>query len=183
MEDTQKTILFEQTPIPRAVMKLAVPTIISSLVMIVYNLADTYFVGMLNNPVENAAVTLAAPGMFFYRLYHFQRTSFSIIGSKCRNCFCYRRISQMDRFLWCRSCHIECGHGIFGACGGLVHSCKYRYHERMSFEYRIRSRFYSSVGIKYGGSRCRICYFSFKLRCMHLFFYTSACKAREDLIY
>jgi len=61
MEDTQKTILFEQTPIPRAVMKLAVPTIISSLVMIVYNLADTYFVGMLNNPIENAAVTLAAP--------------------------------------------------------------------------------------------------------------------------
>lgn len=61
MEDTQKIILFEQTPIPKAVMKLAVPTIISSLVMIVYNLADTYFVGMLNNSIENAAVTLAAP--------------------------------------------------------------------------------------------------------------------------
>ena len=29
--------------------------------MVIYNLADTYFVGMLNNPVENAAVTLAAP--------------------------------------------------------------------------------------------------------------------------
>ena len=41
MEDTQKTILFEQTPIPRAVAKLAVPTILSSLVMVIYNLADT----------------------------------------------------------------------------------------------------------------------------------------------
>ena len=61
MEDTQKTILFEQTPIPRAVAKLAVPTILSSLVMVIYNLADTYFVGMLNDPVQNAAVTLAAP--------------------------------------------------------------------------------------------------------------------------
>ena len=40
---------------------MAIPTITSSLVMVVYNLADTYFVGMLNDPVQNAAVTLAAP--------------------------------------------------------------------------------------------------------------------------
>ena len=61
VEDQKKTQLFEQTPIPSAVMKLAVPTILSSLVMVIYNLADTYFVGMLNDSVENAAVTLAAP--------------------------------------------------------------------------------------------------------------------------
>ena len=29
--------------------------------MVIYNLADTYFVGMCNNVIENAAVTLAAP--------------------------------------------------------------------------------------------------------------------------
>lgn len=61
MEDQKKAQLFEQTPIPKAVMTLAVPTIISSLVMVLYNLADTYFVGMVNDPVQNAAVTLAAP--------------------------------------------------------------------------------------------------------------------------
>lgn len=61
MEKTQKTALFEQTPIPKAVMQLCIPTILSSLVMVLYNLADTYFVGMLNDPVQNAAVTLAAP--------------------------------------------------------------------------------------------------------------------------
>ncbi|MCD8346518.1 MAG: MATE family efflux transporter [Lachnospiraceae bacterium] len=59
--EEQKVELFERTPIPRAVMKMAVPTVLSSLVMVIYNLADTYFVGMLNDPVENAAVTLAAP--------------------------------------------------------------------------------------------------------------------------
>lgn len=53
--------LFENTPVPKAVMSMSVPTIISSLVMVVYNMADTYFVGMLGSPVENAAVTLAAP--------------------------------------------------------------------------------------------------------------------------
>lgn len=61
MEDTKKTALFETTPIPRAIASLAIPTVISSLVMVLYNLADTYFVGMINDPVQNAAVTLAAP--------------------------------------------------------------------------------------------------------------------------
>lgn len=61
MEDARKTELFEKIPVPKAVMKLAIPTIISSLVMVIYNLADTYFVGMLGDPVQNAAVTLAAP--------------------------------------------------------------------------------------------------------------------------
>ncbi len=56
-----KTILFEQTPIPKAVANLAIPTIFSSLVMVLYNLADTYFVGMLNDPIQNSAVTLVAP--------------------------------------------------------------------------------------------------------------------------
>ena len=61
MEDNQKIVLFEQTPIPKAVMQLSVPTVLSALVMVLYNLADTYFVGMLNDPVQNAAVTLSAP--------------------------------------------------------------------------------------------------------------------------
>ena len=61
MQNPQRQALFESVPIPKAVATLAVPTILSSLVMILYNLADTYFVGMLNNPIENAAVTLAAP--------------------------------------------------------------------------------------------------------------------------
>lgn len=61
MADESKTALFEEKPIPEAVMKLAIPTMISSLVMVIYNLSDTYFVGMLNDPIQNAAVTLAAP--------------------------------------------------------------------------------------------------------------------------
>ena len=61
MENAEKTELFEKVPIPKAVMTLAVPTILSSLVMVIYNLADTYFVGILNDPIQSAAVTLAAP--------------------------------------------------------------------------------------------------------------------------
>ena len=61
MEDTRKAELFERMPIPRAVLTLAVPTVISSLVMVLYNLADTYFVGMLGDSIQNSAVTLSAP--------------------------------------------------------------------------------------------------------------------------
>lgn len=61
MADNKKTDLFENIPIPKAVATLAIPTIISSLVMVIYNLADTYFVGMVNDPIQNAAVTLAGP--------------------------------------------------------------------------------------------------------------------------
>ncbi|MDO4169727.1 MAG: MATE family efflux transporter [Lachnospiraceae bacterium] len=61
MQEETKIELFERTPIPKAVAKLAIPTIISCLVMVIYNLADTYFVGMVGDPIQNAAVTLAAP--------------------------------------------------------------------------------------------------------------------------
>ena len=57
MEDQKKEYLFEEAPISKAVVSMAVPTIISSLVMVIYNLADTYFVGMLGDPIQNAAVS------------------------------------------------------------------------------------------------------------------------------
>ena len=57
----QQEELFERMPVPRAVMKLVLPTIAASLVTVLYSLADTYFVGLLEQPVQTAAVTLAAP--------------------------------------------------------------------------------------------------------------------------
>ena len=60
------TYLFESMPIPNAVAKLSIPMVISSLVTVIYNLADTYFVGMLNNPIQNAAVTLVYPVMLAF---------------------------------------------------------------------------------------------------------------------
>ena len=61
-----KTELFESKPIPSAVAELSIPVVVSSLVMVVYNLADTFFVGMLGDPVQNAAVTLVYPVMLAF---------------------------------------------------------------------------------------------------------------------
>ena len=62
-QENSKTYLFESMPIPRAVAQLSIPMVVTSLVMVIYNLADTFFVGMLNDPVQNAAVTLVYPVM------------------------------------------------------------------------------------------------------------------------
>ena len=60
------TDLFEKTPIPKAVRKLMVPTIAGALVTVLYSLADTLFVGMINDEVQNAAVALAAPALLAF---------------------------------------------------------------------------------------------------------------------
>lgn len=65
-EKNSKQELFETMPIPSAVMRLSLPIVISSLVTVVYNLADTFFVGLLNDPLENAAVTLVYPVMLAF---------------------------------------------------------------------------------------------------------------------
>lgn len=61
MLTTEKTELFESMSVPKAVATLAVPTIISQLVVMVYNLADTFFVGQTNDPNQVAAITLVFP--------------------------------------------------------------------------------------------------------------------------
>ena len=55
--EQSRLALFEERPVPSAVMTLSVPTILSSLVMVLYNLADTLFVGMLNDPVQSARLS------------------------------------------------------------------------------------------------------------------------------
>ncbi|MGL4791400.1 MAG: MATE family efflux transporter, partial [Anaerotignaceae bacterium] len=53
--------VFEKLPVPKAIIKLALPTMLGMLVTIIYNLADTFFVGQLNDPNQVAAVTIAMP--------------------------------------------------------------------------------------------------------------------------
>ena len=61
MDNSSETYIFEEMPIPRAVAKLAVPTVISQVVTMIYNLADTFFIGQLANPAMSAGVSLVSP--------------------------------------------------------------------------------------------------------------------------
>ena len=42
---TREEFLFEEAPVTRAVLSLVIPTIISQLITVVYNMADTFFIG------------------------------------------------------------------------------------------------------------------------------------------
>ncbi len=53
--------VFQGLSVPRAIAKFAIPTILSQLVTLLYNLADTFFVGHTNDPSQVAALTLSFP--------------------------------------------------------------------------------------------------------------------------
>lgn len=53
--------LFETVSVPRAVATLAIPTVIRQLVTMIYNLADTFFIGQIGDPYMVAAVSLVSP--------------------------------------------------------------------------------------------------------------------------
>lgn len=48
-------------PVPKAVATLAIPTVISQAVTMIYNLADTFFIGQIGDPYMVAAVSLVSP--------------------------------------------------------------------------------------------------------------------------
>lgn len=62
-KEVDRTYIFESMPVNKAILSLAIPTIMNQLVNIFYNLADTFFVGKLNNPYMVSALSLSASVM------------------------------------------------------------------------------------------------------------------------
>lgn len=58
MEDNE---LMGRMKVSKAVAKMAIPSVISSLVTVVYNMADTFFVGQTGDALQVAAVSLTNP--------------------------------------------------------------------------------------------------------------------------
>ena len=55
---TDKTEIFERMSVPKALAVMAVPTVISQIIALIYNMADTWFIGMTDNPYMVAATSL-----------------------------------------------------------------------------------------------------------------------------
>ena len=65
-ETAAKTItaeqqIFAESPVPKAVATMVVPTIISQIITVIYNLADTWYVGLTGNAAAVAAISLCLP--------------------------------------------------------------------------------------------------------------------------
>lgn len=61
MSTKDNTLVFSEYKIPKAVATLALPSMLGMLINIVYNLADTFFVGQTNDPNQVAAVSVSMP--------------------------------------------------------------------------------------------------------------------------
>ena len=66
--------LMARMKVSKAVATMAIPSVISSLVTVVYNMADTFFVGQTGDPLQVAAVSLTNPifilFMAFANMWH-----------------------------------------------------------------------------------------------------------------
>lgn len=61
MNDKKTMEMFQNSPVASAVLKNALPAMAAMLLVLVYNLADTFFIGQTHNDILVAAVSLATP--------------------------------------------------------------------------------------------------------------------------
>lgn len=59
MQKNDKRYLFESMSVPKAIAQMAIPTIISQLINLIYNVVDTFFIGRTGNSYMVAGVTVA----------------------------------------------------------------------------------------------------------------------------
>ena len=65
MED-KTTEIFRNAPVPKAVISNVIPSIISMIMVLLYNLADTFFIGQTKDAYMVAAVSVATPAFLFF---------------------------------------------------------------------------------------------------------------------
>ena len=61
MEQNQSLEIFEKAPVRQAVLKNALPAMAAMLMVLIYNLSDTFFIGQTHDDLQVAAVSLATP--------------------------------------------------------------------------------------------------------------------------
>lgn len=61
MDKNDNTYLYQEMPAGRAILTLALPTVLSQLITAFYNMADTFFIGQMDDPRQVAAATVATP--------------------------------------------------------------------------------------------------------------------------
>ena len=60
------TEIFRDAPVPKAVISNVVPSIISMIMVLIYNLADTFFIGQTKNAYMVAAISVATPAFLLF---------------------------------------------------------------------------------------------------------------------
>ena len=65
MQD-KTTEIFRDAPVPKAVISNVIPSIVSMIMVLIYNLADTFFIGQTKNAYMVAAISVATPAFLLF---------------------------------------------------------------------------------------------------------------------
>lgn len=65
MEMKREVELFERKSVTGAILNLALPTVVGQIILVIYNMADTFFIGMAGNDAMLTAVTVCMPAFMF----------------------------------------------------------------------------------------------------------------------
>ena len=65
MNAAQENALFEHSNVTHAILRMAVPTVIGQIILVIYNMADTFFIGQTGNDAMITAVTICMPAFMF----------------------------------------------------------------------------------------------------------------------
>lgn len=105
----KKNNVFSEMPVKQAVFKMAVPSVISSLVLVIYNMADTFFVGQTHNAMQVAAVSLTSPVFVMFMAF---ANLLGIGGSTAVSIFLGEKNNQYAKAVSSFSCYISVILGI-----------------------------------------------------------------------
>ena len=61
MENSKELDTFANAPVKKAVLSNATPAMVAMLMVLIYNLADTFFIGLTRDDMQVAVVSLATP--------------------------------------------------------------------------------------------------------------------------
>ena len=113
----REIVVFETQPIKKSILQLAVPTVLSQLVFLIYNMVDTWFIGKTGDVDQMAAITVSYPLYMILvaigNMYGIGGSSFfaRLLGSKD-----YRRAECVAGFSIWASCITVLVYGLIIAC-------------------------------------------------------------------
>ena len=65
MNAAEKQDLFESSNVTEAIVRMALPTVVGQIILLLYNMADTFFVGLTGKDAMLTAVTVCMPAFMF----------------------------------------------------------------------------------------------------------------------
>lgn len=69
MQNDKTTKLFRDAPVPKAVISNAIPSMVSMIMVLIYNIADTFFISQTNDALMVAAVSVATPAFIIFMAF------------------------------------------------------------------------------------------------------------------